>query len=305
MTKISRRAVLLGTLATAGCAGASETARPGPTTSSAAAAPPSTPPVTPSATQTPSPTPSLTQTPARAPLPSLEEITQRYAGRTPSEWGTDVSGVVSRLDDRDGSTGSGSGVALTFDACGGGGEGDGYDAALIDLLRDLEVPATLFLNARWILAHPSLAAELADDPLFLVACHGNRHVPLSVQGRDAYGIRGTASIGEVYQELTGNVDWFVEHTGAPPLFTRPGTAHQDDVAAAIAVDLGMPIAGFSVNGDGGATFSAGQVRDTLLTVGPGDIVLAHLNRPGGGTAEGCAQAVPPLLERGVEFVTLA
>jgi len=76
------------------------------------------------------------------------------------------------------------------------------------------------------------------------------------------------------------------------------------VAAAIAQDLEMPVAGFTVNGDGGATFSVAMVRDTLDQVRDGDIVLAHLNRPGGGTAEGCAAALPGLLDRGVRFVAL-
>lgn len=195
-------------------------------------------------------------------------------------------------------------MVLTFDACGGPGGGDGFDADLIQVLRKHSVAATLFLNARWIAARPTLAAELAADPLFTVACHGTRHVPLSVDGRDAYGIRGTRSVGEAYDELTGNVDWFIEHTGAPPRFTRPGTAHCDEVAAAIARDLRMPVAGFTVNGDGGATFSAAMVRDTLAAVEDGDMVLAHMNRPGGGTAAGCAAALPGLLDRGVEFVTL-
>lgn len=247
---------------------------------------------------TPTPTPTTTA-PVEPQIPSRSEIIDRYAGRAPVQWGTEVAGVVSTLADIPGMTSVGRPrVALTFDACGGGGAGDGFDAALIDMLREHRVPATLFLNARWIGVHPELAAELATDPLFAVACHGTRHVPLSVTGASAYRIAGTASVEEVYDELTGNIDWFVERTGEAPRYTRPGTAHCDEVAAAIARDLGMPVAGFSVNGDGGATFAAAQVRDTIAGVRDGDIVLAHMNRPGGGTARGCAQALPPLLDRG-------
>ena len=66
----------------------------------------------------------------------------------------------------------------------------------------------------------------------------------------------------------------------------------------------MPVAGFSVNGDGGATSSAAMVEAALLDVADRDIVLAHMNRPGGGTAQGCAKALPGLLDRGVRFVIL-
>lgn len=259
---------------------------------------------TPKTAATPSAAPTTPPQSATA-LPGREEIVGRYAGRTPREWGIDVTGVISTLAEAGVAPVSDrTQVALTFDACGGGGSGDGYDAALIDVLRELSVPATLYLNSRWIRRHEDLAAELANDPLFAVACHGTAHVPLSVTGRAAYGIRGTDSVAAAYDELTGNVGWFVAERGQPQRSFRPGTAHCDEVGAAIARDLRMPVVGFSVNGDGGATFSAGMVEEALLQVTDGDIVLAHMNRPGGGTARGTAAALPPLLDRGVRFVTV-
>lgn len=194
-------------------------------------------------------------------------------------------------------------VVLTFDACGGP-NGSGYDEALISTVRRHQVPATLFLNSRWITANPGLAAELAADPLLEVANHGVRHVPLSVDGRAAYGIAGTANVGEIYDELAGGVAWFTTQIGHGPRWFRPGTAHTDDIGAAIALDLGQPVAGFSVNGDAGATFTAGQVAQTLSGVRPGDVVISHFNQPGRGTAAGYATALPQLLERGVTFASL-
>ena len=96
--------------------------------------------------------------------------------------------------------GAGRAVALTFDACGGP-HSSGYDAALIALLRREQVRATLFLNTRWVEANPRGFADLAADPLFHIGDHGNRHLPLSVTGRSAYGIRGTRNVGEVYDEV--------------------------------------------------------------------------------------------------------
>lgn len=193
---------------------------------------------------------------------------------------------------------------LTFDACGGPG-GSRYDAPLIDLLRRLELPATLFVNARWTRANPGLAGELAADPLFEIASHGLRHVPISVTGQSAYGIPGTLDVGEVYDEVTGADAWFIETLGHRPRWFRPGTAHSDDVAAQVAVALGTPVAGFSVNGDAGATFTPGQVAATLAGVLPGDIVISHFNQPGQGTARGYEEALPRLLAAGTSFSTLA
>lgn len=311
----SRRIVVTaGLLALAGCAG--EAPKPSTTTSpSRSATPtgttPSTTPTTPSPTAseppTPTPSPTPTQTPsavaAGAPswavtdTPSRASITAAYAGRSPREWGLAVTGVVSRLEQP-------AGVALTFDACGGSGGGSGYDEPLISLLRTHGVPATLFLNHRWISANPGLAGELAADPLFEVESHGFRHLPLSVSGQSAYGIAGTKDVGEAYDEVVSANDWFRATVGRSPWFFRPGTAYADEVAAAMAREIGQVVAGFSVNGDAGATYTASQVASEVRRVRAGDIVISHMNRPGRGTADGYAAALPGLLERGVRFVHL-
>jgi len=59
-----------------------------------------------------------------------------------------------------------------------------------------------------------------------------------------------------------------------------------------------------VNGDAGATNSARQVLEELLSARTGDIVLMHMNRPGGQTAEGVASAIEALKEKGFSFVRL-
>jgi peptidoglycan/xylan/chitin deacetylase (PgdA/CDA1 family) len=99
--------------------------------------------------------------------------------------------------------GAGMAVALTFDACDGPG-GWSYDGVLIEFLRQEQILATPFLNARWIDANPRVFNDLAADPLFDIANRGTRHLPLSVQGRSAYGIPGTADVGEVYDEVEAN-----------------------------------------------------------------------------------------------------
>jgi peptidoglycan/xylan/chitin deacetylase (PgdA/CDA1 family) len=194
-------------------------------------------------------------------------------------------------------------IALTLDACGGPG-GAGCDQQLLSTLRKLNVPATLFLNERWVQANPALTAELAADPLFELANHGFLHRPLSVSGKSAYGIAGTADIGQVYDEVMGNQAVLQDITGHLPGFFRPGTAYYDDVAAAIARRLGVIPVNFTINGDGGATFAASTVAAEVGKARNGDIVIAHLNRPGSGTAPGLAQALPRLLAQGASFAKL-
>ncbi|MFI5530510.1 polysaccharide deacetylase family protein [Kitasatospora sp. NPDC051853] len=275
---VSRRAVPGGLAAgLAGCGGPA--APPSPAASSS---------VSVSAAPGPSPAPSA--------LPPRAEVVARYGGQPAGRWGTDVAGVIGRLP--------GEAVALTFDACGGPG-GNGCDEALLRTLRQHAVPATLFVNARWLAADPGRARELAADPLFELANHGTAHRPLSVDGRSAYGIAGTRGVGEVYDEVAANHRGLAELTGRPPRFFRSGTAHYDETAVRVVGELGERVAGFTVNADAGATFTPAEVRRALAAVRPGAVVIAHVNRPGRGTAAGFAAALPELLGAGRRFVRLS
>jgi peptidoglycan/xylan/chitin deacetylase (PgdA/CDA1 family) len=221
-----------------------------------------------------------------------------HEGRVPQHWGVDIPGVV-RTGPEAGSADPGR-VFLTLDACGGP-HGSGYDERLVDGLRAAAVPATLFLNLRWIETHAGLAATLAADPLFELGNHGSAHVPLSVTGQQAYGIPGTASVRDAAMEVWRNHVALTELTGAQPRWFRPGTAHLDDVGRSIAEALGERVLGFSVNGDGGATFASATVAAEVGAAGHGAVVIAHMNQPGSGTADGVLAAVAAVRSRGLDF----
>jgi peptidoglycan/xylan/chitin deacetylase (PgdA/CDA1 family) len=231
-------------------------------------------------------------------LSSRKILIRRYSGERPRAWGEDVPRVVVRLPTTDPV------VALTLDACGGRA-GSGYDAKLIQTLRRERVPATLFVNARWIEANPRKFRELAADPLFEIANHGTEHRPLSVTGRSVYGIAGTSSVAQVIDEVTVNQRLISQLAGTAPAFFRSGTAYYDDVAVRVVNDLGLQVVNFDVLGDAGATYSADQVANAMLSSEPGSIILAHMNRPDGGTAEGIDAALPKLSQRGFRFVRLS
>lgn len=233
-------------------------------------------------------------------------VVARYGSARPTSWGFDAPGVLTALPPSPPPSASPSrrAIALTFDACGGPG-GSGYDKDLIGFLRSRKVPATLFINSRWIDAHPAVFRDLAVDPLFEIANHGTRHRPLSVSGRSAYGIPGTRDAGEVFDEVAGNHRDLTRLLGSAPRYFRSGTAYYDDVAARIVGAVGERPVSFTVNGDGGATFTPEQVHTTVVAARPGSIVIGHMNQPTGGTAEGIATAVPQLLASGHHFVRLS
>lgn len=246
-----------------------------------------------------SPSPYASEEPAtEAPeTASLEQIEEALGERTPHQWGLAVSGTVTSFAAR------GNQAVLTLDACGGPG-GSGYDAALIDTLRSTSTAATLFINRRWAQENPSITQELVEDPLFEIANHGTRHLPLSVIGQAAYGIPGTADLAEAHAEVVENQEYFQDSYGVQLRHFRSGTAHVDDVAVEMAAMLGVEVVNFSLNADAGATFSAPEVEAALAPVQPGDICIGHFNQPQSGSAAGIASALESAAENGIEWINL-
>ena len=227
-----------------------------------------------------------------------ERLVLKFKDRVPGEWGEAVSGVKTRLDTEE------KVIALTFDACGGL-YGSGYDKQLIDYFKNNQIEATLFINGRWIDANPDIFQELKNNPLFQIENHGMEHKPCSVNGASAYGEKGTRSVDEVVDEVELNARKIKELTGEKPKYYRSGTAYYDEVCVEIIEELGYQAVNYNILGDAGATFSENQVKNALLSAGPGSIALFHMNRPKGETAEGIIAAIPALKDRGYRFVKLS
>jgi peptidoglycan/xylan/chitin deacetylase (PgdA/CDA1 family) len=227
----------------------------------------------------------------------IKDIKNKYQNSVPKQWGEKMKGVVTGIETKDKI------IALTFDACGGT-NGSGYDSKLIEYLIKEKIPATLFLNARWIDANLDTFAMLSKNSLFEIENHGYLHKPLSVNGRSIYNIKGTNNLDEVINEVYLNEQKIQQLTGRKPKYFRSGTAYYDDVSVGIARELGMKPVGFSVIGDAGATFSAEQIKKASLTVREGSIVIYHMNHPKKDTAKGIIKTIPLLRAKGFKFVKL-
>ncbi|MEI8348674.1 MAG: polysaccharide deacetylase family protein [Candidatus Omnitrophota bacterium] len=227
-----------------------------------------------------------------------EDIIAAFGSRIPLTWGEHVPGVKTRLDTEE------KVIALTLDACGSAN--DGFDADLINYLIVERVPATLFINARWIDKNPQAFKSLSSNDLFEIENHGFGHKPCSIVGKSAYGIRGTGNAAEVVDEIEKNAEKIRILTGRKPMFYRSGTAYYDEVAVEIVYHLGYEVVGFSILGDAGATYSKEQVKDAILKRAfAGAIIICHMNHPGSQTSQGLKQVIPELKKIGYRFVVLA
>lgn len=227
----------------------------------------------------------------------INKIIEKYDSIQPTEWGEKVNGVVNKINTNEKI------IALTFDACGGK-YGSDYDNDLIQYLIDEQIPATLFVNRRWIEVNKDKFLELANNDLFEIENHGYEHRPLSVTSNSIYGIDGTDSIKGVIDEIKLNEKTIYELTGRKTKYFRSGTAYYDDISIKIASDLGYKAIGFSVNGDAGATFSKSQIENALSKSTSGDIVICHFNQPKKYTFEGLQYALKELRDKGYSFVKL-
>jgi len=192
-------------------------------------------------------------------------------------------------------------VALTLDACGGA-----YDEALVQILIAQRIPATVFATRRWIDRHPQAVAVLNAHPdLFDVQNHGERHVAAVIgPGRTVLGVPGVPDVDHLRREVIGGARAVTKATGRAPVWYRGATAEYDAQALPAIAALGYRIAGFSLNADEGATLHKTSIIRRLAHVRPGDIIIAHMNRPDSDTAEALAVALPQLRARGFRFVTL-
>lgn len=223
-------------------------------------------------------------------------VAVRFEDKVPAEWSERATGVIMEFPVRSKI------IALTFDACGS--KGDGYDRELIEYLVRERIPATLFINGRWIDKNPETFRELARNNLFEIENHGMEHKPCSINGRSIYGLKGTGSPSEVVDEIEMNGRKIEKLRGTKPRFYRSGTAYYDEYGVQIANMLGYRVIGFSILGDAGATYNRSQVNRALLKCRPGSIVICHFNHPERDTFEGISRAIPQLRKKGFRFVKL-
>lgn len=207
-------------------------------------------------------------------------------------------------------------VALTFDLCESGGKVSGYEADLVNILRDNRVPATFFAGGKWMQSHPEETMQLMADQLFEIGNHSWSHAHFSqLDGTQMEReILWTQAQYEILRErlLTRKC---VQEAGqlemdkVPPiplLFRFPyGTC--TPAALRTVNQLGLAAIQWSiVTGDAAPSQTAGGiVRIVRQQIKPGAIIIGHANGRGHGIVAALKELIPELRQSGYAFVTVS
>jgi peptidoglycan/xylan/chitin deacetylase (PgdA/CDA1 family) len=228
-----------------------------------------------------------------------ERIIRTFAHAVPGNWGEFVKGVDEELVVK------GNIVALTFDACGGR-NGDGFDSVLIDYLQKENIPATLFISGKWIDENYETFIGLSLNNLFEIENHGLNHRPCSVDGESEYGIQGTSSVSDAFDEIEANALKIERITGCRPKFYRSATAFIDEACAKIAGQIGITVISFDIlSGDASPYISAQSVEENVIKhLHPGAIIIMHFNHPNGHTYESLLKIIPRMKDMGYSFAKI-
>nr|WP_189312349.1 polysaccharide deacetylase family protein [Streptomyces brasiliensis] len=193
-------------------------------------------------------------------------------------------------------------VALTFDADMTADEGpraasgEHFDnPGLITALRELKVPATVFMTGRWADEYPAEARSIGTDPLFEVANHSYSHYAFK---SDCYGLptvgadRMRTDVERAYTAL--------RKAGVPhpmPYFRFPGGCYDQQALRALS-GLGVTAVQWDVvSGDAFATDADAVVKQVLDGVKPGSVVVMHCTRSAAPTTERVVRTVVPELRK--------
>jgi peptidoglycan/xylan/chitin deacetylase (PgdA/CDA1 family) len=191
-------------------------------------------------------------------------------------------------------------VALTLDACTGKA-----DERILRALIDNDIKATLFVTARWLRRNPQAVARIKAHPfLFKVENHGARHVPAIDWPMSVFGLKAAGSPDGVRREVEDGAKAIEVAFGTSPRWYRGAAAVYSPGAEQLIGSLHFKIAGYSLAGDDGATYSRARAAKVIAAAQSGDVILAHLNQPNRPAGAGVVDGLLQLKAKGFVFVTL-
>ncbi|MEU3727708.1 polysaccharide deacetylase family protein, partial [Streptomyces sp. NPDC031705] len=202
-------------------------------------------------------------------------------------------------------------VALTFDADMTSDQGpraasgERFDnPELIDALRRLKVPSTVFMTGRWAEEYPDQARSIGTDPNFEIANHSYSHHAFTTPCYGLPALDGEAARADVERAFAA-----FRKAGAVntvPYFRFPGGCYDDRALRALSAARVTAVQWDVVSGDAFAKDPDAVVEQVLAGVKPGSVVVMHCTRSAAPvTGEAVQRIVPELRKRGFRFVKVS
>ncbi len=203
-------------------------------------------------------------------------------------------------------------VAITFDLCERAAHVTGYDARLVDALRQADAKATFFAGGKWMRSHPERAQQLMADSRFELGNHSWTHANMLTAPPDLRRRQVDWTAGE-YELLREGLDRRLDARGLPSVARGPLTLFRlpygrgDSGVAAFLNDLGYAVIQWDVVGETGRGDADAQAHAEAIVeaIRPGSIVLLHANAVPQGTAEVVRRLLPLLAARGYVTATVS
>jgi peptidoglycan/xylan/chitin deacetylase (PgdA/CDA1 family) len=191
-------------------------------------------------------------------------------------------------------------VALTFDACMGK-----TDERILAALIDNHIRATIFVTARWMKYNAKAIAQLKEHPdLFEIENHGAMHVPAVDEVRSVFGLAAAGSPQAVTDEVTIGAEAIEKTFGHWPNWFRSATGQYTASSLQEIDALHFKLGGFSVLGDGGASFPEAHAAHVIGAAKDGDVIVAHINQPKKPAGLGVIEGILKLKQAGFIFLRL-
>jgi peptidoglycan/xylan/chitin deacetylase (PgdA/CDA1 family) len=186
-------------------------------------------------------------------------------------------------------------VALTFDACATRTQNNGFDRAVLEVLKRESVPATIFVSGRWVETHPAAMTEMTSTGLLEFGNHSYDHPHMS-------RLQAPAIADEI-----DRTEAVLGRYGRRSVAFRPPFGDFNDKVMRVADEKHLPFVTWDVvSGDPSArTTTSGMIHAVLTKARAGSIIIFHINGRGWKTAEALPTILKGLRTRGFQFVQLS
>jgi peptidoglycan/xylan/chitin deacetylase (PgdA/CDA1 family) len=207
-------------------------------------------------------------------------------------------------------------IALTFDLCESATEKSGYDADIVNFLRQNHIKATFFAGGKWMLSHPDKTMQLMADPIFEVGNHSWSHANFRTIDPDRmetqilwtqaqYELLWDALLEKVIAKQIDPSE--MKKIPKTPMVFRFPYGACDSRALGKLKQYGLPAIQWDVvTGDPSRDRTPLAIAQVILKqVRPGAIIICHGNGRGAATGRSLPLFVPQLLAKGYDFVTVS